>query len=354
MAKKRVSIKDIAEIVGVSHPTVSRALRGQGRMSNETRERILAVAQEVGYTPSLMARGLVMQRSFCVGLLLPIFSDPFHSMVAQGIEAAASQHDYSVFLASTDIDPEQEWEVARSFISRQVDGIIVSSSWVGDRYSELIQETGVPVVLVNPMVQSHAVPSVAHDDYQGGCDLVQHLIDAEHKHIAYLTNSRAGLSSLERRRAWRDVLQASGLAADLEVCSLAGGIEGGLEGAEQVLQRAHALWHQLPDAIFCYNDLMALGVISVLRQRDIGVPDDVAITGFDDLDVASIFDPPLTTMRQPRYALGVRALQLLVSLIDVDASRSPSSPARTSPSSTEQATATTISMPGKLIIRQST
>lgn len=346
MSKKRVSIKDIAEIVGVSHPTVSRALRGQGRMSDDTRERILSVAQEVGYTPSLMARGLVMQRSFCVGLLLPIFSDPFHSMVAQGIEAAASQHNYSVFLASTDINPEHELQVARSFISRQVDGIIVSSTFVGDRYTELIEEAGVPMVLVNPMVQTQAVPSVAHADYQGGCDLVQLLIDRGHQHIAYLTNSRAGLSSLERRRAWQDRLAAAGLAADLEVCSVAGGIKGGIEGVALLLERAEAQWQQLPDAIFCYNDMMALGVISVLRERNIAVPDDIAITGFDDLEVASIFDPSLTTLRQPRYELGVKSLHLLLSLMDENESMAQ-------PEGMDDATRS-LSLPGELIVRQST
>lgn len=358
MAKKRVSIKDIAEIVGVSHPTVSRALRGQGRMSDETRERILAVAQEVGYTPSLMARGLVMQRSFCVGLLLPIFSDPFHSMVAQGIEAAASQHSYSVFLASTDIDPQQEWEVARSFISRQVDGIIVSSSWVGDRYTELIQEMGVPVVLVNPMVSSQEVHSVCHDDYHGGCQLIQHLIAQEHTRIAYLTNQRAGLSSTVRQQAWQDTLHTADLDASLEYCSKAGGIQGGIEGVDALLQRADALWQQPPDAIYCYNDMMALGVLSVLRERKISVPEQIAVTGFDDLDVAGIFDPPLTTIRQPRYELGVQALHLLLRLIDAEPApnKPDSSQSEQSQSNAErqkQSIPRSISMPGELVIRRS-
>lgn len=345
MAKKRVSIKDIAELVGVSHPTVSRALRGQGRMSDETRARILAVAQEVGYTPSLMARGLVTQRSYCVGLVVPTFSDPFHSMVAQGIEVTARANEYSLFIAGTDIDPEHEWSVARSFISRQVDGIIVSSSWVGDGYASLTRETDIPVVLVNPLEECQEISAVCHDDYGGSQRLVRHLIQQGHKRIAYLGNRQTGRSNRDRKRAWQEELARANLPDQVSISVDASGIQGGIQGTPQLLQKAQSKWGTHPDAIVCYNDMMALGTLHVLRESGLQVPQDISITGFDDIGMAAVTDPPLTTLRQPRHEMGVRAMQLLLTLIDAGESSSPTHRG--------EATPQILTVLGELIVRQS-
>ena len=318
MAKKRVSIKDIAEIIGVTPPTVSRALRGQGRMSDKTRTRIMAVAEEVGYTPSLMARGLVMQRSFCIGLIVPTFADPYHSEVAQGLEEEARRYGYSLFLASTDVDPEREREVARGFHGRAVDGIVVSASRIGNGYSQLIEETGIPVVIVTSMAESDQIPTIVHDDYQGMRRLMQHLIKNGHRRIAYMGNSRGGLPSIERERAWRDSMIASGLSPELVVHAPNGRIEGGVLAAEELLEMAERLWQQPPHAVACYNDTMAIGLMAVLRQNGLRIPEDVAVTGFDDLDLAAVIDPPLTTIHQPRAEMGARAMQLLLLLMGIE------------------------------------
>ncbi|RME61434.1 MAG: LacI family transcriptional regulator, partial [Caldilineae bacterium] len=177
MARKRVSIKDIAAAAGVSHPTVSRALRGQGRMSEETRARILALAQEMGYTPNLVARGLVTQRTNSIGLVVTYIEDPFHSEIIRGVERIVQENGYSLFLASTTADPEQELQVVRSFQGRNVDGIIVSASLVGDRYADILEELGIPIVLINCHAEGSNLYTVMHDDYAGAQQVVQHLID---------------------------------------------------------------------------------------------------------------------------------------------------------------------------------
>ena len=316
MAKKRISIKDIAEVAGVSHPTVSRALRGRGRMSDHTRERILDVAKELGYAPSLMARGLVMQRSFCVGLIVPTFLDPFHSEVAQGVEEWARQHHYSLFVSSTDLDPTREMEVAHSLLGRQVDGIIVSSSRVGDRYLEMSTDSDMPIVLINPEADSTQIPTVVHDDYGGGALLMTHLLQQGHRNIAHMGVMTQGRAHHERKRAWTDGMRNGGLAPELSVDCPTGSIAGGMHGAAQLLPKAFELWQAPPEAIFCYNDATAIGVIATLRQGGYMAQGAIAITGFDDLDMAAAIDPALTTIHQPRREMGVLAMRKLLSLID--------------------------------------
>lgn len=353
MAKKRISIKDIAEVAGVSHPTVSRALRGQGRMSESTRERILDVAKELGYTPSLMARGLVTQRSFCVGLIVPTFLDPFHSEVAQGVEEWARRHHYSLFVSSTDLDPKREMEVAHSFLGRQVDGIIVSSSRVGDRYVEMSEESDIPIVLINPEADSAQIHTVAHDDYSGGILLMEHLIERGHRHIAHLGVMTQGRAHHERKRAWADALHKIGLSPKVSADCPEGSISGGMHGGAQLLQKALQLWHAPPDAIFCYNDATAIGVIAALREAGYTPPDAVAITGFDDLDVAAAIDPALTTIHQPRREMGVLAMRTLLSLIDRIHPHKDGEAHMVSPLALSQLEQTSILVPGRLVIRRS-
>ncbi len=338
MAKKRISIKDIAKLAGVSSPTVSRALHGDGRMSSATRNRIVQLANEIGYTPSLVARGLVTQRSHCVGLVVPTFADPFHSEVAQGIEEEARRHHYSLFLASTGVDPARELAVVRTMHGRQVDGIIVSASRVGNQYADLLRDTGIPIVLINAHVAGDNFHSIYHDDYKGGCQLVDHLIERGYRRIAYIGNERGGQIDVERRRAWVDTLHAARLPAALAVNGPNGRLQGGSIAAEQLLPQAQGLWGVPPQAIYCYNDTMAIGAMAILRQQGLRIPTDVALTGFDDIDVAAFLEPPLTTLRQPRHKMGVEAMKALLTLINEESNPVP-----------PQATM----MQGELIIRSS-
>lgn len=326
MTKKRVSIKDIAGLAGVSHPTVSRALRGEGRMSDETRARILAIAQEVGYTPSMIGRGLVTQRSLTVGIVVTNLADPFHSAITQGAEDAAHEHGYSILLATAGVDPDREYEVVRNFQSRQVDGIIVSSSRVGNRYADLLAETGIPIVLVNAHADGDNMHAIYHDDFDGMCQLVQHLIDQGHRRIAHISNIRGGKAQIDRQRAWVEMMTTAGLDPELFAYGATGRIEGGVEAAQTLIGEANRLWNGPPDAICCYNDTMAAGAMAHLRTRGIHVPDEVAITGFDDVEFAAYLEPPLTTWRQPRREMGTAAMRLMLDLLDRPAANGSPSP----------------------------
>ncbi|MFN8446613.1 MAG: LacI family DNA-binding transcriptional regulator [Caldilineaceae bacterium] len=316
MQRKRVSIKDLASLADVSAPTVSRALRGEGRMSDDTRERIVQLAREHGYMPSLVARGLVMRRSYCIGLVVPQFADPFHSTVAQGVEDEAHRHGYSLFLASSGVDPQRELEVVRTFHGRQVDGIISSSSRVGEQYQQILGDADVPILLLNSHVDAGSMHSIYHDDYHGGCLLVRHLLDRGYRRIAFIGNERGIRATQQRRSAWIDTLEEAGLPTEVEAFGPNGRQQGGILAAEALLEKATQRWNAPPEAIYCYNDTMAIGALSVLRQKHLHVPQDVAVTGFDDIDIAAFTEPPLTTLHQPRYEMGVEAMRMLLSLIE--------------------------------------
>ncbi len=313
--KKRVSIKDIAIAAGVSHPTVSRALRGEGRMSDETRARIGALAREMGYTPSMIGRGLVTQRSSSIGLVVTNLADPFHSEIAQGIEEEALFNRYSIFLASTTVDPAREMEVVRSFQARQVDGIIVSSSRVGNRYAGTLQETGIPIVLINTHAEGDNMHTVFHDDREGARELTRHLLSAGHRRIAFLGNQRAGKAQSDRLLGWREVMDEANLDSSMVALGPNGRLQGGTVAARQLLTLSSDGGGGLPDAVCCYNDTMAMGAASVFRRAGISIPSDLAITGFDDIDVAEYFEPPLTTWHQPRREMGVAAMRMMLQLL---------------------------------------
>ncbi len=339
MKSQRVSIKDIAKAAGVSHPTVSRALRGEGRMGDDTRQRIVSLAREMGYTPSLVARGLVTQRSKSVGMVVTDLADPFHSEIARGVEETAVNHGYSLYLASCEIDAEREYEVVRSFQGRQVDGIIVSSSRVGDLYGDLLQETGIPIVLINNHADGSNMYAVQHDDYTGACALSQHLIERGFQRIAYLGNGRAGRANSERMRGWQDTLERAGHENYVSAMSPNGRLSGGWETLPRLLAAAAACWQTVPDAIMCYNDMSAIGALHHLRDLDLLAPEDVALTGFDDVEFSAYTSPPLTTWRQPRFEMGEEAMQKLLALLDAR-------------NGTEVQRVTTLQ--GRLVVREST
>ena len=308
---KRVSIKDIAELAGVSHSTVSRALHGRGRMSDETRSRIIALAEDVGYTPDALARGLVRGETYTVGVVVTTIADPFVVQIVDGIESVAHQAGYSVFLSASHNDPEREISVVEVFRQRRVDAVIVTSSRVGALYADILEDFGAPIVLINNMQEGKYLFSVAADDVGGAQMAVEHLLALGHRRIGYVGSVERPISS---NRRWQGVLQAflrfgiepiPGLKVaphgytDLEV---------GRRGLVELL--AHA-----PSAVFVYNDMTAIGVMLEARERKINIPRELSLVGFDDIQAARFVTPALTTIRQPRKAMGRAAMEMTLSLL---------------------------------------
>ncbi len=327
-----VSIKDIARIARVSHSTVSRALHNSPLVNRETAERIRRIAEQMGYRPSAVARSLVTRKTKTIGVVVTTISDPFIAEVVSGIEEVANDHGYSVFLANSNADPDREIKVVHSFHERRVDGILVTASRVGALYMDHLNEMKVPIVLINNQHPGEFVHSVMIDNVTASRQATEHLIQLGHRRIAYIGDQFGYQSDTERFAGYRQALERGGLIFQPELVVHGDGRpEGGMRAMERLL--ALLCW---PTAVFCYNDMTALGALRVIRSRGLRVPEDISLVGFDDLFIASYTDPPLTTIRQPKRQMGRLAMELLLKLF---AGENPQQ---------------TIHVQGELILRDST
>lgn len=308
---RQPSIKDIARIARVSHPTVSRALQNSPLVNPRTAEKIRKIALESGYRASAVARGLVTRRTRTIGLVVTTVADPFTSEVVSGIEQTANDHGYSVFLADSNADPERERKVVQAFAERRVDGIIVTSSRVGALYLPLLSEMMVPIVLVNDQHPGAFVHSVMICNLEGSRAVANHLVELGHRRIAYLGDKFGYQSDAERYAGYREALHAAGIPHDPEL-EVHG--DGKPEAAMRAMDALLALTHP-PTAVCCYNDMSALGAMRLIHMHGLRVPDDISVAGFDDLFVASYTQPPLTTVRQPMRRMGQMAMESLFKLM---------------------------------------
>ncbi len=327
-----VSIKDIARLAGVSHSTVSRALRNSPLIPPRTAQRIQRIANEAGYSASAIARSLVTRKTNAIGVVVTSIADPFNGEVVNGIEEVANQHGYSVILANSQANPEREVTVVRSFRERRVDGILVASSRVGALYVPLLSELRIPIVLINNQHPSEFVHSITIDNVQGAYDVTRHLIGLGHEKIAYL-GDRFGLQSdAERFSGFQKAMNEAALPiAEGFVVRGDGKPQGAMLAARDLLSRSNR-----PTAVVCYNDMSALGVLQEAEARRLAVPQDLSVAGFDDIFFASLLKPPLTTVRQPKREIGERATELLLALLEG-----------------EEAEKTAV-IPGELVVRGST
>lgn len=319
-----VTIKDIAEIAGVSHTTVSRALRGNPRISTHTIERIRLIAEDLGYIPNTVARGLKTRRSQVLGVIVRRIVDPFFSEVLQGIEDVLHEADYSLFLAASHRDPEREREIMQALGERRVDGVIVSSTQIQPEHLRHLERFHVPLVLINNQsIDEPNVQSVYHDDAYGSRRLMQHLLGLGHKRIAYLGNGRGGRTNAQRIQGYREALVQAGLDLnpDYIVIGPNGQPDGGVKGMKELLTAS-----ERPTAVACYNDMMAIGAIQAILQAGLRVPVDVSITGFDNIELAAYVAPPLTTFHQPKYELGREAAAMILRVLNEETAVTRSEP----------------------------
>ena len=308
---RQPSIKDIARLAQVSHPTVSRALQNSPLVNIKTAEKIRKIAEESGYRASAVARGLVTRRTQTIGLVVTSVADPFTGEVVRGIEQTASDRGYSVFLADSNADPERETRVVQSFAERRVDGIIVTSSRVGALYLPLLSQMRVPIVLLNDQHPGEFVHSIMIRNLEGTRAAVEHLVGLGHRRIAYVGDRFGYQSDAERFAGYRKALQAARIPIVKEL--LVHG-NGKPEAARDAMDSLLAIGNP-PTAVCCYNDLSALGVIQSIHRHGLQVPADISVVGFDDLFLASYTQPPLTTVRQPMRRMGQLAMEHLFKLM---------------------------------------
>jgi len=308
---KNITIKEIAQKAGVSHTTVSRALNSHGTIAPETVARIKKIARELNYVPSSLARGLKTNRSRMLGVIVHRIADPFYSEILAGIQNIAYQFQYTVFVSAFESDEERVNGLIRGIVGRQFDALIIGDSFfTSERFSAL--GIHVPAVFIHNRASEVLPHSIYHDDVTAMRSMTRHLLDLGHRRIAFGGNARGGLLHQYRRQGVVDELQSIGLdlPAEYDLMAPDGQMRSGVILAEKLLSLS-----ERPTALICYNDMQALGVMQTLQQANLRIPEDISVTGFDDIPLAGFLYPSLTTYRQPIWELGQIAAKVALHLL---------------------------------------
>jgi LacI family transcriptional regulator len=331
-----VTLRDVARVAGVHPATVSRALNEETRalVNEETARRVLKAADELGYQPNPIARGLKTNRSYTIGVLIPDLTNPLFPPILRGIEDRLETAGYTPLIANTDNDPERELLDSQTMRARQVDGIIAATARRDHRLHDALLEAGIELVLVNRRQAELPVSSATADDRMGMRLSVEHLLSLGHTRIAHLAGPLDYSTGLDRHESFHDTMRAAGLGPDPELVLVAEAFTES-EGARLCGQLMADGRHFT--AVAAANDLLALGCYDVFAERDISCPDDVSVVGFNDMPFLDKMRPPLTTIAIPHHQIGAEAARLLL-----DAIAEPNRPARS------------VLLPLSLVVRGST
>lgn len=302
------TLRDVAAKAGVGIATVSRALNGSGPVSEAVRRRVLDAAAAVGYVPNGVARGLVTGVTRTIALILPDITNPYFPSLARAVEDAARVRGYAVVLGNSDNDPDQEAAYVRLFRERGVDGMIIASSRDA---SALARAVGpVPAVLIDRRVPNWDVDCVVTDNRRGIEAAVQHLSGLGHRRFVHLGGPDGVESASARAQAFLEACQRMG-AQVVDVSRGPFTAESGYERGRELLRSGRRF-----TAVVAANDLIACGFLQAAFEEGRPVPGDVSVVGFDDVLVARLANPSLTTIRQPTYRAGLLAVQRLAARID--------------------------------------
>lgn len=311
-----LTLEDIARLTGVSRSTVSRVVNNHPHIREDVRKRVLDAIQQNGYHPHAAARTLASQRSSMIGLILPhsvgfFFTDPYYPHLTKGIAQACNSLDYTLalFLAGTAEDEDKIFpRVARKGL---LDGVIIQSGHHGDQWIiGRMVDARMPVVVCGRPFRSDNVSYIDIDNIHAAGQAVSHLIRLGRKRIATIAGPAESSVGIDRLAGYHKALVERGVAVDESLV-----IEGDFTEAGGFLAMQRLLPAR-PDAVFAASDIMALGAMRAAREAGLGIPDDIAFVGFDDLPLASLADVQLSTMRQPVVQFGSRAVELLVDLIE--------------------------------------
>jgi len=314
--KKRITIKDVAQTAGVSTQTVSRVMNKFSYVSKETRQRVETVVNQLGYNPSTLARSLSQQRSYTLGVVTFGLKHIGPSRTLNGVADKADELGYMLLMKELDnFDTNRMDDVIDSLLARQVDGIIwvapeigTNHAWVNTRLDNI----SVPVLFL-AMSPREGVSSIATDNYQGGVMATQHLLDCGRRKIGHISGPHNWWEADERKRGWRETLNAAGL--DAPGCHCVEGNWSSASGEQAFIQMFGAFPDM--DAVFVGNDQMALGVLREAARREISIPEQLAVVGFDNIPESPYFYPSLTTISQDLQLLGEQAVQNVVEMIQL-------------------------------------
>jgi LacI family transcriptional regulator len=309
------NIKELAALLGISVTTVSRVLNGKAklyRISPATSEKVLNAARQFNYRPNSIARGLRLEKTDTLGLIIPDISNPYFSSIARTIELESRNQGYSIILCDSMDELQTEKELLKLLASRKVDGIILAP--VGKSFAHIkeFSKSGVPVVIIDRYMPGGTIPFITTDNYAGSVDAMEHLISAGHTRIACIQGIQGISINTDRVNGYRDALAKHGITIDNGLIT---GNDFGI-GNGYTCARMLMSMPKPPTAIFAFSNLIALGVMRALNEAHLRIPDDVSVVSFDDQPYFEFLASPMTTVEQPRAEIAGMAIKILLEIIN--------------------------------------
>lgn len=305
------TMRDVARLAGVSVATVSRVINHKDSVNSDTAGQVLKAIEQLQYEPNAVAQGLAGKKMGIIALILPDILNPFFPALARGVEDVAHKKGLTVILGNSDDQGLKESSYIKVLKKKYVDGFIFASNTIREEDVESLRNAGIPIVLLDRGLNTASCPVIRSTNREGAKLAVQHLIEQGCQRIAHIYGPQEFITARERLLGYEEV--AGGLSGYSPSLMVPGhfDIESGRKAVEQLLAR-----HPDLDGIFAGNDLMAIGALKALREREIRVPEQVKVCGFDGIGLTEITEPELTTVAQPIYEMGRLAARMLLNEIE--------------------------------------
>jgi len=302
------TIKDVASLAGVSVATVSRHIHQNSYISESAEQKVINAINELGYKP---VRNIRNKKMMTIGLVIPDITNPFFSELARAIEDACQEKGFAVLFCNSDQFHVKEKLYIEFFMERNVSGTIFATNNLSPEEYNKLTDAGIPIVVLDRIVNNPLCTSVKCNNYEGAKLAVKHLLETGCKKIAHIYGPQEITTGNERLQGYIDVVKDEPWYTPTLLAPGYFEIEGGMEAVETLLSR-----HPDIDGIFAGNDIMALGILKTLKRKNIKVPEEIAVCGFDGISFADIFEPGLTTIAQPIYEMGKKAAEILIDQIN--------------------------------------
>ena len=304
------TIRDVAAKAGVSAATVSRIINNKGQATPETIARVHAVIKELGYKPNVVARSLTSRKSNTIALLVPTISNPFFPELARGVEDVANSYGLNIFLCNTDDERDKVNNYLVSLRERYVDGVIINSLNLTNNDLEELHSSGIPTITLDRTFSNHEYSSISVKHRIGAQLATKHLIDIGCKRIGLIRGPEDDFTAVQRMWGYRDYVKDFDWFDQSWIALGDFSVKSGYLCMKELFQR-----HPDIDGVFASNDLMAIGLLKAAHEWGRKVPDELAIIGFDGIDMSQYTNPPISTIKQPSYEMGQMAMKELLRLI---------------------------------------
>lgn len=309
---KNITMKDIAEKVGVSKTTVSMVInKKDSNISEETKKKIYDVIEETGYIPNNIARGLNTKKSGSIAIIIPDISNPFFSELSRAVEDVANKLGYNVILCNSDNNSNKEKKYVELLISKLIDGVILIPGQESEASAKLLKLNGIPFVFVDRYIKGFEdYPGIYFDNKQGIKCGIEYLYVQGKRNIVFVSGPKKINVNKERINGYKEIMTEYGIYNKSLIFESTFSLEGGIEITNKIIDECEFF-----DAIFYSNDIMAIGGMKTLKRRKYKIPKDILIMGFDGITLSRMIEPELTTIQQPIYSMGQQACKLIIDII---------------------------------------